>query len=437
MPKRVLIVDDEPEMRLALREALVRMGYESVSASNPEEALNSDALKDCMLVITDMVMPRMDGLAFIKRIRQTAPALPAIVITGHGTIENAVNAMKEGAVDYLMKPFSFSALKRVVERAASAKSEPSMLYSSPAMTRLMERAARAADSDITVLIAGESGTGKELLARFIHAASPRKSGPFVAVNCAAIPDNLLESELFGHEKGAFTGALDKRTGKFELASGGSILLDEISEMPMILQAKLLRVIQQREVDRVGGTSPVPVDIRVLATTNRDLEREVREGRFREDLYYRLNVFPLVMPPLRQRVDEIAPLAELFMNKYSGGRDLTLSAEASKALRECQWKGNIRELENVMQRACLLSDGIITSEDLGISAESVSDMTPGSVKDVEKQLIMRTLDETGGNRSQAARVLGISVRTLRNKLKLYGQPDSDEENISHPVGGRMA
>ncbi len=440
MHKPVLVVDDEPEMRLALREALVRMGYACTSAPNPEEALSMESLEEFSLVITDMKMPKMDGLTFIKNLRTLSPGMPVIVITGYGTVENAVTAMKEGAVDYLMKPFSYTALKKVMEKVVSAKNDPGMIYSSSLMKDLVERALRAAGSDITVLISGESGTGKELLARFLHAASSRKKGPFIAVNCAAIPDSLLESELFGHEKGAFTGAMERRTGRFEMANGGSILLDEISEMPMPLQVKLLRVIQEREVDRVGGDTSVPVDIRILATTNRNLQREVEEGRFREDLFYRLNVLPLELPPLRERPEDIELLARHFVSKHSGGRDLKLGHAALEKLRGHLWKGNIRELENVIQRACLLSDEEIGLDHFGIQAQqtqSVNNVTVGSVKDLEKQLIMKTLDETGGNKSRAARILGISVRTLRNKLKQYGQGLPEGEIFSYPTSGRVA
>ncbi len=439
MHKPVLVVDDEPEMRLALREALVRMGYVCTSAPHPEEALSMESLDKFSLVITDMKMPKMDGLTFIKKLRKRVPGMPVVVITGYGTVENAVTAMKEGAVDYLMKPFSYTALKKVLEKMASAKDEPGMIYSSLEMKNLVERALRAAGSDITVLISGESGTGKELLARFLHASSARSKGPFVAVNCAAIPDNLLESELFGHEKGAFTNAVERRTGRFEMANGGSILLDEISEMPMPLQVKLLRVIQEREVDRVGGDTSVPVDIRILATTNRNLQREVEEGRFREDLFYRLNVLPLELPPLRERPEDIELLAGHFLSKYSGGRNLKLSSAALEKLKGHIWKGNIRELENVIQRACLLSDDEIGPDHLGLQTQlspGVNSMTAGSVKDVEKQLIMKTLNETGGNKSRAARTLGISVRTLRNKLKQYGQGLPGEEKFSYSAAGRV-
>lgn len=440
MHKPVLVVDDEPEMRLALREALVRMGYTCTSASNPEEALSMKSLEDFSLVITDMKMPKMDGLTFIKNLRTRTPGMPVIVITGYGTVENAVTAMKEGAVDYLMKPFSYTTLKKVILKVASPKSDPGMIYSSSVMKDLVARVLRAAGSEITVLISGESGTGKELLARFLHAASPRKKGPFIAVNCAAIPDNLLESELFGHERGAFTGAVERRTGRFEMANGGSILLDEISEMPMSLQVKLLRVIQEREVDRVGGDTSVPVDIRILATTNRNLQREVEEGRFREDLFYRLNVLPLELPPLRERPEDIELLAWSFVAKYSGGRELKLSRAALGKLREQIWKGNIRELENVIQRACLLSDGEIRPDHFGLQpkkAQAVNNVTVGSVKDIEKQLIMKTLDETGGNKSRAAKTLGISVRTLRNKLKQYGQGLPEGEKFSCQAADKIA
>jgi len=431
---RVLIVDDEPEMRLALRESIVRMGYDTESAADPVSALEADGFDRFALVITDMKMPRMDGLAFLGEIRKRAPRLPVVVITGHGTVENAVSAMKQGAVDYLMKPFSHRALRNVIEKLVRREEGVRMIAESAAMRSVLERAERAARSDVTVLITGESGTGKEVLARYIHAAGPRRSGPFVAVNCAAIPDNLLESELFGHEKGAFTGALERRIGRFEMASGGCILLDEISEMPLSLQAKLLRVIQEREIDRVGGTAPIPVDIQVLATTNRELEKEVAAGRFREDLFYRLNVLPVELPPLRRRPEDLRALTRFFMEKYGGGRELALSPPALERILSHRWKGNIRELENVVQRACLLSDGEIRPEHLQIEKQPAAAAAAGSLKEMERELILKTLEETGGNRTEAARRLGFTTRTLRNKLRLYRQSFPGGESFSAPRGG---
>jgi two-component system response regulator FlrC len=350
-----------------------------------------------------------------------------LVITGFGTIENAVETMKEGATDYLQKPFSFDTLTRkidaIMERLSGCRD---IITKSPKMQRLLQIASDVAASDTTALLYGESGTGKELLARFIYNLSLRRNKPFVAVNCAAIPDNLMESELFGFEKGAFTGAAEKKSGKFELADTGTILLDEIGEMTMMLQAKLLRVLQEREVDRIGGRQPIPVDVRVIATTNRDLNKETLEGRFREDLYYRLSVFPLHVPPLRERQEDIPLLATYFLEKFSGLQDRKckgITEEAMDFLRHRQWRGNIRELENTMQRAALLcKDGMVDTRHFMLNDEQPveADRMQGGIKDMEKDLILKTLKETDGNRTRAAKALGVSVRTIRNKLNEYGK-----------------
>jgi len=419
----ILIVDDDPQMRLAMKEAMQRLGYSAVICDSGEDALRRLGQSNYALVVTDMKMPRMDGLMFLKEVRRRVGGLPVLVITGFGTVENAVETMKEGATDYLMKPFSFETLKKAIDSImARAASEKEILTANEEMRKIITLAGNLAASDITVLIYGESGTGKELLARYIHRVSKRSDKPFVAVNCAAIPDNLLESELFGHERGAFTGATERKAGKFELANGGSILLDEIGEMSMVLQAKLLRVLQEKEVDRVGGKEPVRVDVRVIATTNRDLKKECMEGRFREDLYYRLNVFPIKVPPLRERPEDIPLLAQHFIEKYSalarkGVRGLT--DEALNFLKSRQWGGNVRELENVIQRALLLSNGVIDRGDL-IFDELETPHFNGRIKDMEREMIMKTLKEVNGNKTKAARLLGVSVRTIRNKLNEYGQ-----------------
>jgi len=419
----ILIVDDDPQMRLAMKEAMQRLGYSAVICDSGEDALRRLGQSNYALVVTDMKMPRMDGLMFLKEVRRRVGGLPVLVITGFGTVENAVETMKEGATDYLMKPFSFETLKKTIDSImARAASEKEILTANEEMRKIITLAGNLAASDITVLIYGESGTGKELLARYIHRVSKRSDKPFVAVNCAAIPDNLLESELFGHERGAFTGATERKAGKFELANGGSILLDEIGEMSMVLQAKLLRVLQEKEVDRVGGKEPVRVDVRVIATTNRDLKKECMEGRFREDLYYRLNVFPIKVPPLRERPEDIPLLAQHFIEKYSalarkGVRGLT--DEALNFLKSRQWGGNVRELENVIQRALLLSNGVIDRGDL-IFDEMETPHFNGRIKDMEREMIMKTLKEVNGNKTKAARLLGVSVRTIRNKLNEYGQ-----------------
>lgn len=419
---KILIVDDDPQMRIALSEALLRLGYSADTSCNGQEALKRINNSDYALVITDMKMPGMDGLSFLKEARKRWN-LPVLVITGFGNVENAVESMKEGATDYLMKPFSFDTLGKAVESIVSLRNDRDIITEDPEMKRIITLAENLASSDITVLITGESGTGKELLARHIHKISKRRENPFVAVNCAAIPDNLLESELFGYEKGAFTGATEKKIGKFELASGGTILLDEIGEMSMTLQAKLLRVLQEKEIDRIGGKRPIPVDVRVIATTNRDLQKECNEGRFREDLYYRLNVFPIRIPPLRERGADIAAIAQHFVKKYSAlsGKKITgLTEDALQMLKERQWRGNVRELENVIQRATVItSNELIKPEDLMFDSMD-RPRCPGMIKEMEKDLILKTLKEVNWNKTKAARILGVSVRTIRNKLHEYKQ-----------------
>jgi len=423
--KPILVVDDDLQIRIALTEAVRRLGYQAVVTENGEEALRMLRDTTFSMIVTDMRMPRMDGVTFLKEVRKRRGNIPVLVITGFGTIENAVETMKEGATDYLMKPFSFETLKKAIETILARENQGSdIVTENEEMMRILNVAGNLAASDITVLVYGESGTGKELLARSIHSMSSRRDRPFVAVNCAAIPENLLESELFGYEKGAFTGAADRKAGKFELAQGGSILLDEIGEMPMVLQAKLLRVLQEREIDRIGGRQPLAVDVRVIATTNRDLQVECAEGRFREDLYYRLSVFPLRIPPLRDRPEDVALLAQHFLRKCApaNGRCVTgFSEDALQFLREQHWRGNVRELQNVVQRALFLCRGsLITREDLLLDAVSPNQGHQGRIRDMEKELIMKTLRDVQGNKTRAARLLGVSVRTIRNKLNEYGQ-----------------
>jgi two-component system response regulator FlrC len=369
-----------------------------------------------------------------------------IVMTAYGTVEDAVAAMKAGAREFLTKPFSPQEVLHVVRGLleepeqrtfasadealaatdATRGEERPIISRSAAMERVLQVAEAVAASRAAVLIAGESGTGKELLARHIHAVGPRRQQPFVAVNCAALPRELLESELFGHERGAFTGAIGRKLGKFELANRGTILLDEISEMEPVLQAKLLRVLQEHEVDRLGGSRPVPIDARVIATTNRDLRDMVAAGTFRRDLYYRLHVVPLTLPPLRERGDEVDALVEHFCARFAGGR-ITLDPAARARLRAYGWPGNVRELEHVIERAVLLAAGpVIRASDLHLDEEPVAvraaepprSLAGRTVHEVERQLIFETLERTNNNRSHAARLLGISVRTLRNKLAEY-------------------
>jgi len=423
--KPILVVDDDATMRLAMNEAVQRLGYKTVLCGSGEEAVSKLGTSVFSLVVTDMKMPHMDGLTFLKEVRRRAGSLPVLVITGFGTVENAVEAMKQGATDYLMKPFSFDTLSKTIATVlARSATEREILTANKDMQKLLGLASSLAANDITVLVTGESGTGKELLARRIHQGSRRKDHPFIAVNCAAIPDNLLESELFGYEKGAFTGAAERKKGKIELADRGTILLDEIGEMTMMLQAKLLRVLQEREIDRVGGKEPVKVDVRVIATTNRDLARECDEGRFREDLYYRLNVFPIKMPALRERPEDIPLLANHFARTYSqaAGKPLSgCSPEVLEYLGRLPWRGNVRELENVIQRAVFLSAGDeVGTNDLLFDGAGPQAAANGKLRDMEKDMILKTLKEVNGNKAKAARLLGVSVRTVRNKLNEYGQ-----------------
>jgi two-component system response regulator FlrC len=422
--KKALILDDEEDMAIALKEAVRRCGFEAHVFSNPTEALATVNLSDYSLIITDMKMPKMDGIEFLTHIRKKGLFVPVIVITGFGTVENAVDAMKLGATDYIMKPFSFDSLKETIERIVP-KDEHEVIAVSSAMVNLVSMLREVAPSDISVLLSGESGTGKEVIARLIHRLSNRAERPFVAINCAAISESLLESELFGYEKGAFTGASERRIGKFELANQGTILLDEISEMAFPLQAKLLRVIQEREIDRIGGRFPVPVDVRIIATTNRDLWAEVKRGAFREDLYYRLNVFPIKIPPLRERPEDILPLADFFLKRLSQrmGRTFRLSEDLKGHLLKRRWEGNVRELENYLYRLAVVS----RSEDLFVPADdmesnitaSLNSNTPTTVREMERELILKTLNDTGWNKTKAAEILGVTSRTIRNKLKEYG------------------
>jgi DNA-binding NtrC family response regulator len=450
--ENILVVDDEPDMRDALTAALRREGLCISTATNGIEALEKVQAQQFDLIITDVRMPRMGGLALLQEMKRTAATIPVVMMTGYGRIEDAVEAMKAGAFDYLLKPFSLEDLKAVVTKALVPRHGPvrtvvetsrhedaepqdhstiverPVVTEDPRMLQIIELAREAASSKATVLIQGESGTGKEVLARFLHTNSPRSSQPFVAVNCAAIPEGLLESELFGHEKGAFTGAVNKQIGRFEWAHRGTILLDEISEMPLPLQAKLLRVLQEHEIERVGGRKPVPVDLRVIATTNRRLKDHMAAGKFREDLYYRLNVIPLTIPPLRERKGDIPVLIEHFIRKHSRDGNQPpprMSQDTIQHFLEYDWPGNIRELENMVERWLVLyQGGFLTANHLFLN-EGAAALPPAalgkptmSVREMERALIMETLQATNGNRTQAAKILGISLRTLRNKLREY-------------------
>ncbi|MBN1571458.1 MAG: sigma-54-dependent Fis family transcriptional regulator [Acidobacteria bacterium] len=446
MGEELLVVDDEPQMLIAINETLRRSGYSITTAGSGMEAIRRLKEKYYQLVITDMRMPEISGLDLLRKVKNLAPQTPVILLTAYGTIQNAVDAMRDGAYDYLLKPFSSDALEHIVRRALDSvprkleKVSHEIITQDPRFSRTLEQAGQAALSTATILIEAESGTGKELLARMIHMKSPRNAGPFVAVNCAALPENLLESELFGFEKGAFTGANVSKPGKFELASRGTLLLDEIGEMAPILQAKLLRVLQEKEIDRIGGKDPIDIDVRVIATTNRDLQALVKNEGFREDLYYRLNVVRLTIPPLRERSLDIPLLADLFCKRYAksfGKQGIDISAEALEQLSRHDWPGNVRELENMIQRAVTLCAGsTIRPEDLHLSASHAipaarpEQSKPAelgysagvTMREMERQLICRTLEDMQGNRTRAAKCLGISLRTLRNKLNEFGLQD---------------
>jgi DNA-binding NtrC family response regulator len=439
---KVLVVDDDAALRFTLEEVLGDKGFEVASADSGEEALARLAGADA--VITDLAMPGMDGLALLARLHERDPDLPVILLTAHGNERTAVQAMKAGAYDYLHKPFSSDELALVVGRAVEARQLREaaralrieravggpVVGQSPAFRRLMEAARRVAEREVPVLVRGETGTGKELIATLLHAASPRAQRPLVRFNCAAISAELAEAELFGHVKGAFTGAVTGRAGFFTQADKGTLVLDEVGELPLALQPKLLRALQQGEVQAVGASRVEQVEVRVVACTHRDLTAEVRAGRFREDLLYRLNVVELVVPPLRERREDIPLLLESFRARYAqrfGLPDARLSPELVQALTARDWPGNVRELENAVARLLALSEG----GELGMEAlsrlspaqEAAAPMGSGTLREqvaaFERSLIARALEETGGNQSEAARRLGLTRVTLIDKLKRHG------------------
>jgi DNA-binding NtrC family response regulator len=436
--KRVLVVDDEPGMRAALAASFSHSGWRVEAAGGAREAMARFRQGLHPLLVTDIRMPDGDGLTLMREARALAPRTAVILLTAFGSVPDAVAAIKDGACEYLVKPVAFASLEETVRRvlgrgALPEGGDPEMIGRSPAWLRAIERARQIAASDADILVQAESGTGKELLARMIHRISPRRDHPFIAVNCAAFPETLLESELFGHSRGAFTGAAAAKPGKFELANGGTLLLDEVGEMPLPLQPKLLRVLQEREVDRLGDTRAVKIDIRVIATTNRSLEAMIAEGHFRADLYYRLNVIPLSLPPLRERPEDIANLAAHFAQVYStAGSVPCLHPDFLARLEQHTWPGNVRELANLMRRAVALSGGSCSREiglnvldpgEMPAAAASGSDrLRPGlSLAEMERRLFELTLDATNGNRSRAAELLGVSLRTVRNKVRGYGLP----------------
>jgi len=447
---KIMVVDDEPLMRVTIQDALVGEGYEAVSVETGRKGVDLLHKAQWDILITDLRLPDMDGIQILKEVKPLNPQTDVILITAYGSIDSAVTAMKEGASDYLTKPFSMDELLLIVKRLVRIKrlEEENLLLrkkveerygleglvgKSPQMLKIYDLIETVSQTDTTVLIHGESGTGKELVANAIHLRSPRKSGPFIKVNCAALPESLLESELFGHEKGAFTGAIKQRKGRFEMADGGTLFLDEIGDISPGVQVKLLRVLQERQFERVGGNETLSVDVRLICATQKDLKEEIRKGNFREDLYYRLNVVPIILPPLRERREDILLLADHFLSKFfkKMGKEISgLSDEAKTLLLKYPFPGNIRELENMLERAIALIKGkVIQADDLPeevcghpIAVHDVCEKIHGSkplanaTKLFEKKYIQSVLEKTKGKKGQAADILGISRKTLWEKIK---------------------
>jgi DNA-binding NtrC family response regulator len=460
----VLIIEDEAGSREAMERALRKMGFEVDAFGEGELALAHLADRpDCALVVTDLMMPGMDGMTVLRRARETVPDVGVLMVTGHASVDSAVEAMKRGAEDYLNKPVELTELRRRVEnivekvrlareveklrRSAPRDSEfEEIVGRAPSMLRIFEQIRLVAPTRSSVLIVGESGTGKELVSRAIHRRSPRRDRTFVAINSAAIPAEILESELFGHEKGAFTGATARKMGTFELADGGTLFLDEIGELPMPMQAKLLRILEQQEFMRVGGTETIRVDVRLIAASNLDLEKAVQEGSFRQDLYYRLKVIALRLPPLRERREDIPLLASYFLRRFADEHDrpeVRLTPRAARVLISNRWEGNVRELRNVLESTIVLATGdTIDLEDLPPEyrrEEPDVDLVEGAegaegvgqvgmtMSEIERRAILKTLEETGGNRTRAAEMLGIGLRTLQRKLKEYRSDEPERQD----------
>jgi DNA-binding NtrC family response regulator len=447
---RITVIDDEPLMRITVQDALTAEGYKVTAAETGEKGLTLLREKQADILITDLKLPDVDGIQILKEVKTVSPETQVIMITAYGSIDSAVTAMKEGASDYLTKPFAMDELLLIIKRILRMKQlEEENIFlrkkveerygleglvgKSPQMLKIYDLIQTVSQTDTTVLINGESGTGKELVANAIHLRSPRKNGPFIKVNCAALPETLLESELFGHEKGAFTGAIKQRNGRFEMADGGTLFLDEIGDISLAVQVKLLRVLQERQFERVGGNETLSVNVRLICATQRDLKEEIRKGSFREDLYYRLNVVPISLPPLRERREDILLLAEHFINKFSQkmGREITgLSEEAKTLLLKYAFPGNIRELENMLERAIALIKGsVIQAEDLPEEVcgqarpiQTICEKIQGSkpltqaVHLFEQEYIQSVLEKTRGKKGQAAELLGISRKTLWEKIK---------------------
>lgn len=454
--ERILVVDDDKAFRIATKTLLEDEGYSVLVASSPEEALEILASRECDLLLSDLVMGKVTGIDLLKQLRAKKPELPVIMITGFGSIETAVDAMRQGATDYLTKPANNRELVIKIQRALDARKRDrelialreelrntysfgQMISRSPAMKMIIKQVQQVADTDVTVLVQGESGTGKELVAKALHFNSRRKDSPFIIVNCSAIPENLLESELFGYEKGAFTGAAKQRTGKFEEAHTGTLFLDEIGDVATSVQTKLLRVLQEKTFDRVGGNKSITVDTRIIAATNRNLEFMVREGDFREDLFYRLNVFPITLPPLRERLEDIPLLAEHFLRRHeelAGGRVMHIAQKLMSDMMRYGWRGNIRELENLIKRAIIKTEGdTITSLELP-DTRSTSEILPSEtaapvdlnmpfkdyigaiLRHAEEGYLTRMLHEHSGNINQIAKLMGVDRKTVYRKLSDY-------------------
>jgi DNA-binding NtrC family response regulator len=448
---KVLIVDDELNMRLVLAALLKKEGYAITSAADGLEALQILKSNKMDVVVTDLKMPHLDGMELLRRITEQYPQVPVIIITAHGTVATAVEALKRGALDYITKPFELDDLKNIISKAIKTRTlKENELFLPPEdiertgiigtdkrSLEIFDSIKRVAPTTTTILITGETGTGKELVADAIHYNSPRKNNPLIKINCAAIAETLMESELFGHEKGAFTGATIAKPGKIELAHKGTLFLDEVGEIPRDMQVKLLRFIQEQEFERVGGLKTIKVDVRIIAATNRNLLQDVQAGNFREDLYYRLNVFPIVVPPLRERKDDILPLVEYFTDKFNKKLELAaaVSSEVKEMLLRYDWPGNIRELENLMERMILLAqNNLVTINELPVEFKAAlensllehaedgkkpfKDFMRSHVENVEKQMIINCLEEFGGNVTKAAQQLGLSRKGLQLKMIKY-------------------
>ncbi len=449
--EKILVVDDEMNMQMVLKAMLRREGYEILTASDGMEALGILKGDQPAAIITDLKMPRLDGMGLLEKVQDGYPDIPVIMITAHGTVSTAVEALKKGALDYITKPFDQDDLKNIIHKAVRTRrlnetrampgpelDRSGIIGSGQTMSRLLESIRKVAVTTTTVLITGETGTGKELVAQAIHRNSNRRNNPFIKINCAAISENLLESELFGYERGAFTGAVSTKPGRFELADRGTLFLDEIGELPLDMQVKLLRVIQDYEFERVGGLKTIKVDVRLLAATNRNLFQEVKSGRFREDLFYRLNVFPLHLNPLRERREDIPALAGYFLDKFNRKLDKGIKAINAKVMEKFigyDWPGNIRELENIMERLVLVSAGdeisindipaeiaagmdFLEADAAGGRDRPFKEAIRNRMEDVEKQMIESTLRECEGNVTQAAKRLGMSRKGLQLKMIKY-------------------